>query len=151
MKRLALAVLACVACLAVTACASAPADRGPEHLSLPGASDGLPFSSGVLVGDTLYVAGTLGLDPATGKPPADVEQEARLALDRVQAVLALAGMDMDDLVSVQVYCPDLTLYDAFNAVYRTYFHGPFPARAFLGSGPLLRGARFEISAIAARG
>jgi len=50
-------------------------------------------------------------------------------------------------VFVQVYCTDVKLYDTFNAVYRTYFKR-FPARAFLGSGPLLGGARFEIQGIA---
>jgi enamine deaminase RidA (YjgF/YER057c/UK114 family) len=59
-------------------------------------------------------------------------------------------MSMDDLVSVQVFCTDLSLYDAFNGVYRTYFRRGFPARAFIGSGPLLRGARFEINGVAAR-
>ena len=58
---------------------------------------------------------------------------------------------MDDLVSIQIFCPDLSLYERFNAVYRTYFDDHFPARAFIGSGPLLRGARFEINGIAARG
>jgi len=57
---------------------------------------------------------------------------------------------MDDLVSVQVFCPDLSLYDKFNAVYRSYFTKDFPARAFIGSGPLLRGAHFEAQAIAVK-
>ena len=107
----------------------------------------LPFSDGVLVNDTLYVAGHLGLDPKTGKPPASAEEEAKIALDGVKEVVESAGMTMDDLVSVQVFCSDLTQFETFNGVYKTYFHGDFPARAFLGSGPLLRGARFEIMAI----
>lgn len=149
MKRPSLAAVL-FACLALSACASSPAGEGRRFLNAPGGSGELPFSSAVLVGDTLYVAGTLGLDAATGQPPADVEEEIRLALDAVKARLALVDMTMDDLVSVQVFCPDLALYDTFNAVYRTYFTGPFPARAFLGSGPLLRGARFEVCAIGAR-
>ena len=71
-------------------------------------------------------------------------------MESFKATLAAAGMTMDDLVSVTVYCPDLTLYDAFNAVYRTYFEGDFPARAFIGSGPLLFGMRFEMQGIAVR-
>jgi reactive intermediate/imine deaminase len=109
-----------------------------------------PFSDGVLVGDTLYLAGRIGIDPASGKPPADAQQEARLVLDGMKAVLAEAGMTMDDLVTVQVFCPDLSLYDGFNAVYRSYFAKDFPARAFIGSGPLLRGGRFEVQATAVR-
>jgi enamine deaminase RidA (YjgF/YER057c/UK114 family) len=57
---------------------------------------------------------------------------------------------MDDLVSVQIFCPDLSLYEKFNEVYRTYFTKDFPARAFIGSGPLLRGGRFEAQGTAIR-
>jgi enamine deaminase RidA (YjgF/YER057c/UK114 family) len=57
---------------------------------------------------------------------------------------------MDDLVSVQVFCSDVSHYAAFNSVYRTYFKGDFPARAFLGSGKLLFDARFEVMGIAVK-
>ncbi len=110
----------------------------------------LPFSNGVLVGNTLYLAGVLGIDRESGRIPDDIEQEIRNALDQMKAVLAEAGMTMDDLVSVQVFCPDLSLYNTFNSVYRTYFTKEFPARAFLGSGPLLRGGHFEIQGIAVK-
>lgn len=110
----------------------------------------LPFSNGVLVGNTLYVAGSIGLDPKTGRPPADVEEEAHLALDSIRKTLAQADMTMDDLVAVEVHCPDVGYYEKFNGVYRTYFKDKFPARAFLGSGPLLFGARFEIKGIAVK-
>jgi reactive intermediate/imine deaminase len=121
-----------------------------RHINLPNRTVQAPFSDAVLVGDTLYLAGRIGIDPATGKPPADAQQEARIVLDGLKAVLADAGMAMDDLVTVQVFCPDLSLYDGFNAVYRSYFAQEFPARAFIGSGPLLRGGRFEVQAIAVR-
>jgi enamine deaminase RidA (YjgF/YER057c/UK114 family) len=51
---------------------------------------------------------------------------------------------MDDMVSIQVYCTDLKLYDTFNAVYKTYFHGDYPARMFVGIDKVLRGGRFEV-------
>ena len=57
-------------------------------------------------------------------------------------------MTMDDLVSVTIYSPDLSLYSTFNEIYRPYFAKGFPARAFIGSGPLLFGMRFEMQAIA---
>lgn len=109
-----------------------------------------PFSDAILTGDTLYLAGQIGLDPKTGKPPADIEQEARLMLDGIKGTLAEAGMTMDDLVYVQLYCSDLSLFDKFNSVYRTYFTKEFPARAFIGAGSLLRGGHFELQAIAVR-
>lgn len=121
-----------------------------RHIVLPGRTDKLPYSDGVLVGDTLYLAGKIGIDPQTGKPPEDIEKEIRLLLDGMKTTLAAADMTMDDLVSVQVFCPDLSLYEKFNEVYRTYFSKNFPARAFIGSGPLLRGGRFEVQGIAVR-
>ena len=119
-------------------------------INLPSKNPQLPFSDGVMVGNTLYLAGRLGTDPKTNQIPADVEQEIKFMLDGFKDVLAAAGMTPDNLVTVTLYCPDLTLYDKFNAAYRTYFKKDFPARAFIGSGPLLRGARFEIQGIAAR-
>ena len=89
-------------------------------------------------------------DPQTGKPPEDLEKEIRLLLDGVKTTLSAADLTMDDLVSVQVFCPDLTLYEKFNEIYRTYFIKDFPARAFIGSGPLLRGGRFEMQGVAVR-
>ena len=110
----------------------------------------LPFSDAVLVGDTLYLSGMGGLDFSTMSVPEDPEEEAMLLMENVIRTLAMADMTIDDLVSVTVYCPDLSLYSAFNEVYRSYFSDSFPARAFIGSGPLLFGMRFEIQAIAVR-
>ncbi len=120
-----------------------------KHINLPG-KPALPFSDAVLVGDTLYLAGRIGLDSKTGKPPATAEEEARIVLDQFKAVLAAADMTMDDLVSVQVFCSDVSLFGTWNAIYPTYFTKELPARAFIGSGPLLFGARFEMQAVAVR-
>jgi 2-iminobutanoate/2-iminopropanoate deaminase len=121
-----------------------------RYINLPTKNAQLPFSDGVMVGNTLYLAGRLGTDPKTNQIPNDIDQEIRLMLDSFKDVLTQAGMTMDDLVTVTVYCPDLTLYDKFNSAYRSYFKKDFPARAFIGSGPLLRGAHFEIQGIAAK-
>jgi len=121
-----------------------------RYINLPGRPIQAPFSDAVLAGDTLDLAGRIGLDPKTGKPPADAEQEARLLLDGFGVVLAEAGMTIDDLVSVTVYCPDLSLYGKFNGIYRGYFSKDLPPRAFIGSGPLLFGGRFEMQAIAVK-
>jgi len=119
-------------------------------INTPGRTDTLPYSNAVMVGNTLYLSGRIGIDPATGQPPEELEAEIRLVLDGMRDQLAGVGMTMDDLVTVQVFCPDLTLYDQFNAVYRTYFVEHLPARAFVGSGPLLRGGHFEVQGIAQR-
>ncbi len=108
-----------------------------------------PFSGGVLVGNTFYLAGKIGLT-AERRVPATAAEEATLVLNDVKATLEKVGMSMDDLVSVQIFCSDVAHYDAFNRVYRTYFKKEFPARAFLGSGTLLFGARFEVLGIAVK-
>ncbi|HRE82762.1 MAG TPA: Rid family hydrolase [Opitutaceae bacterium] len=110
---------------------------------------GYAFSDAVLVGDTLYLSGHLGLDP-NRQLPADPEIEARHVLDNVKATLHAAGMSMDDLVSVTITCTDLSLYARFNAIYKSYFKKEFPARAFLGTDRLLFGARFEVVGIAVK-
>src|SRR5580692_4603658 len=122
------------------------------YVTPPGADPktAAPFSNGVMVGGTFYVGGHLGVDPATGKVPADIEAEARLVMDSVKQTLERAGLTMADLVSVTIYCTDLDLYDKFNGVYRTYFHDNYPARAFIGAAKLVRGARIEIAAVAVR-
>ena len=111
----------------------------------------LPFSDAVWAGDTLYLSGHIGMEPATGKPPASATEEAKLVLDAFKKTLEASGLTMNSLVSVQIFCPDVSLFNEFNAVYRTYFSGnELPARAFLGSGKLLFDARFEVQGIASR-
>ncbi len=121
-----------------------------RYINLPGRRANLPFSDAVLVGDTLYLAGRLGIDPSTGLAAADVNEELRFLFDGFEAVLAQAGMKMDDLVYIQIYSPDVSLWDAFNKAYVKRFAREFPARAFLGSGPLLLNGRFEMIGIAAK-
>ena len=117
----------------------------PEMMELD-----LPFSDAVLVGNTLYLSGNGGIDIATMSTPEDPKDEAKLLMENFKRTLELADMTLDDLVSVTVYSPDLSLYSDFNEVYRSYFDDKFPARAFIGSGPLLFGMRFEMQAIAVR-
>lgn len=110
----------------------------------------VPYSDAVLAGNTLYIAGRTGIDPKSGAIPQDVEQEIRFLLDSFKSTLMKGGMTTDDVVMVQVHCPDLSLYNKFNAIYLSYFSKELPPRAFLGSGPLLGGAHFEMLGIAVK-
>ena len=111
----------------------------------------LPFSDAVFVdGRTLYISGRIGLIPGTTQVPDLIDQEIVYLMEDLRSVLHTAGMTLDDLVSLQIFCPDVSLWEQFNAIYRTFFSGPLPARAFLGSGPLLFGARFEVMGIAVK-
>ena len=138
-----------VALIALCSLASA-VDRKYVVNPRPAGLTGLPFSDAVLVGNTLYIAGHIGFDPKTGQPPADAEQEAKLVMDGIRKTVEAAGLSMDDIVSVQVFCTDLKFYETFNSVYKTYFHENFPARAFLGTDKLLRGAKYEVMGIAVK-
>jgi len=127
---------------------SAPPAR--KAINLPTKSVQAPFSDAVLVGNTLYMSGRIGLDPKSGQAPEKIEDEIKIMLDGDKDVLAQAGMTMDDIVYVQVFCSDLSLFDKFNPIYKSYFTKDMPARAFIGAGSLLRGGHFELQAIAVK-
>lgn len=144
-------VLAAAGLLTVSgAFSQAPAKSTRRAIHLPDANPQLPFSDAILAGDTLYLAGRIGLDKS-GKPPAEINDEVKILLDQIKSVLEQAGMTMDDLAYVQVACTDLSQFDKFNAIYRTYFTTKdLPAREFIGVASLLRGGHFELQAIAVR-
>jgi 2-iminobutanoate/2-iminopropanoate deaminase len=104
-----------------------------------------PFSPAILAGETLYVAGTIGFATT---PPSDPAVEANGVLEAVQSVLESFGFTMNNLAMVTIFTSDLAYYDVFNTVYATYFGTQFPARAFIGAGSLVKGARFEVTAVA---
>jgi len=127
------------------------AKQDRHYLNLPTRKASLPFSDAVLVGNTLYLSGRIGLDPATGMAPADPDDELHLLFAEFDAVLKQAGMTFDDLVWVQVFSPDVALWELFNREYLKHFSkNRLPARAFLGSGPLLKNGRFEMMGIAVK-
>jgi 2-iminobutanoate/2-iminopropanoate deaminase len=132
-----------ISCVVATSAQSSRRYINPRSASNPENAAQPPFSGAVVVGDTAYLAGVLGSGDTA-------EAAATNGLTSLQTSLKAAGMTMDDLVSVQIFCPDVANYDAFNKVYRTFFKQEYPARAFLGSGPLLNGAKFEIQGIAVK-
>jgi len=144
-KSLLLTAVATLVALGGTACADERSYIGGRSASDENVP---PFSGAVMVDGTLYISGALGL--VDGKVPEDPADEARAVLDAIKATLEEAGMTMDDLVSVQIFCSDVSHYGAFNGVYRSYFTKEFPARAFIGAGTLLFGARFEVMGIAVK-
>jgi 2-iminobutanoate/2-iminopropanoate deaminase len=151
-SRVSFALIALVAMGMLTvrgASSQAPAATR-RAIRLPEDNPQAPFSGGILAGNTLYLAGRIGLDK-TGKAPAEIGDEVKLLLDQIKATLEQAGMTMDDLVYVQIACTDLSLFDKFNGIYRTYFTTKdLPAREFIGAAALLRGGHFELQAIAVR-
>jgi len=111
---------------------------------------GRPYSAGILVDDTLYIAGQIGADFKTGDTPADFEAEAKQCFDNIGAILKEAGMTFDNAVAVQVYLTDMSLFQRMNAVYTSYFTDPRPARTTVGVAKLVGTARMEVTVTAHR-
>lgn len=140
-----------VAALLIALASLGGAQTPRTAINLPrGELANIPLSDAILVGNTLYLSGGGGIDTKTMKAPADPKDEAKLLMEGVKAKLEKAGMTMNNLVSVTIYCSDLSLYATFNAVYQSYFTKDFPARAFIGSAPLLFGMHFELQGIAVK-
>lgn len=109
------------------------------------------YSAAVEANGTLYISGTTDVtDPATGQRPVDASTGAKVVMNNIKKAVETAGYTMDDVVWLQIFATDLKDYADFNAVYRTYFKGPLPARAFLGAGSLLGNARFEVMGMAVK-
>jgi 2-iminobutanoate/2-iminopropanoate deaminase len=119
-------------------------------INLPDRSPQAAFSNAILVGDTLYISGNIGFDPKTHKPPDKIEDEIINLMTSYKSLLSQAGFTMDDLVYVQISCTDLSNYDKFNNIYKSYFTKDLPAREFIGVASILGGGHFEMQAIAVR-
>jgi 2-iminobutanoate/2-iminopropanoate deaminase len=90
------------------------------------------FSAAILADGTLYVSGMIGTDLKTKAVPADFEGEVKALLGNIGIVLKAGGMDYKDVVSVQVYLTDMSLFPRMNAVYTTFFKDPRPTRTTVG-------------------
>lgn len=115
-----------------------------------GAPKGLPFSDGVVVGNTLYIAGTEGVDDSGKLKPGGIAAETGTTLDNMGKVLKAAGFEWADVVAVTVYLADLRDYAEMNMVYRSILPDPKPARATVQVAGLVNNARVEISAVAVK-
>lgn len=144
-------VLALCACLTSSGHAQQGANtrRAIKPAGFP--NSGLPYSPGILVGNTLYISGQLGRDPATAKlVPGGIEEQTRQAFANIRKVLQAAGMDYKNVVSVTAYIASFADFDKYNAIYAQYFPVDPPARATVQVAGLNLGARLEIQMIAVK-
>jgi 2-iminobutanoate/2-iminopropanoate deaminase len=108
-----------------------------------------PYSQAIAVGNTLYCAGQIPLDPATNElVPGGVTEQTTRVLDNVGGVLRANGMDYSNVVKATVFMVDLGKFSDMNAVYQKYFAAPFPARSTIQVAALPRGSQVEIEVIA---
>jgi len=111
-----------------------------------------PYSQAVEANGLVFLAGQIGLDPATRQLVAGgFEPETTRTLENIKAILAAAGLTMSDIVNTTIYLKDLTNFQKVNDLYGTYFTGNFPARTTVGVVGLPAGASIEIAVVAVRG
>ncbi|MFQ5825130.1 MAG: RidA family protein [bacterium] len=136
--------------LILVGCAPESLDR--EVISTKDAPTAIgPYSQAIRVGNILFLAGQIAIDPATGDFVAGgIDEQTRQVLDNIQAVLNAAGFSMDNVVQSQVFLSDLNNYGAMNAVYATYFKEAPPARAAVQVARLPKDALIEIMVTAVR-
>jgi 2-iminobutanoate/2-iminopropanoate deaminase len=111
---------------------------------------GLPFSNGMVVGNTLYIAGHEGEDAAGKLVAGGITPETKAALENIEKVVKAAGFELKDLVSVTVYLADIHDFAEMNTVYKSFLPDPKPVRATIQAAALVNNARIEISAIAVK-
>jgi 2-iminobutanoate/2-iminopropanoate deaminase len=134
--------------------AAAPAlaqEGGNKVISTPNAPEAIgPYSQAIRAGKTVYLAGQIAIDPKTKQLRADasIEEQTRLVLENLKAVLAADGLTMDHVVSTTVFLKDLNEFGKMNEVYATYFKKAPPARATVEVARLPRDVKVEIAAIA---
>lgn len=105
------------------------------------------YSQAVRCGDTVYLAGQIGLDPATMQMVEGIDAQIHRVFSNLQAVAVAAGGSLDDFAKVNVYLTDLKHFVRVNEIMATYFHEPYPARAALGVASLPRDALVEVDAV----
>ncbi len=105
------------------------------------------YSQAVRAGDTLYLSGQIGLDPATGQLVDGIESQIHRVFGNLKAVAKAGGGSLDDAVKLTIYLTDLSHFARVNEIMAQYFEKPYPARAAVGVAALPRGALVEADAI----
>jgi reactive intermediate/imine deaminase len=106
-----------------------------------------PYSQAVRCGNTVYLAGQIGLDPATMEMVPGIDQQIKRVFENLKAVAAAAGGSLDDAAKVTVYLTDLGNFARVNEIMATFFNAPYPARVAIGVSSLPRGGLVEVDAI----
>ncbi len=110
-----------------------------------------PYSQAIDLGNLVFTSGQIPIDPATGTIAQGIEAQARQSLTNVKAILAAAGLEMDQVVKTTVFLKDMNDFAAMNAVYAEFFtEGSYPARSAVEVARLPKDVLVEIEAVAVR-
>lgn len=108
-----------------------------------------PYSQGVRAGNTVYLSGQLGLDPATGNLVEGIDAQTHQVFKNLRAVAQAAGGELDDIVKLTILLADLADFATVNEIMATYFKPPYPARATYQVAAIPKAARLEVEAVLA--
>lgn len=109
-----------------------------------------PYSQAIEANGMVFLSGQLPINPQTGEMPEGIEAQTRQSLTNARAILAEAGLTMNDVVKTTVLLADIADFAAMNAVYSEFFSEPFPARSAFAVRDVPKGAMVEIECIAVR-
>jgi reactive intermediate/imine deaminase len=105
------------------------------------------YSQAVKVGDTVYLSGQIGLDPASMEMVEGIDAQVRRVFDNLSAVAQAAGGSLADIAKLNIFLTDLGHFALVNSIMAEYFKEPYPARAAVGVASLPRGALVEADAV----
>ena len=105
------------------------------------------YSQAILVGETLYLSGQIGLDPYSMELVEGIEAQIRRVFDNLKAVCEAAGGSLADIAKLNIFLTDLSNFQLVNQIMGEYFAQPYPARAALGVASLPKGALVEMDGI----
>ncbi len=114
-------------------------DNAPEAIGV--------YSQAVRAGQTVYLSGQIGLDPASMQMVEGIEAQIVRVFENLKAVAQAAGGSLDNVVKLNVFLTDLAHFTRVNEIMAKYFREPYPARAAVGVSALPRGALVEMDAI----
>jgi 2-iminobutanoate/2-iminopropanoate deaminase len=109
-----------------------------------------PYSQAVASGELVFVSGQIPVDPATGKMPESMADQAKQALENLKSVVEASGSSMNRVLRTTIYLTDMDAFPEVNAVYAEFFRKPYPSRSCVGCASLPKGSKIEIDAVALR-
>ena len=109
-----------------------------------------PYSQAISIGDLLFISGQIPVNPADGSIPEGIEAQTAQSIANIKAILAEAGLSIDNVVKTTVFLADMSLFGPMNEVYAQNFTAPFPARSAVAVKALPKQVLVEIETIASK-
>lgn len=109
-----------------------------------------PYSQAIDTGSFVFISGQIPVNPATGEVPEGIKAQAAQSISNIKAILAEAGLSIDNVVKTTVFLADMALFGEMNEVYAQEFTAPFPARSAVAVRELPKQVLVEIEVIAVR-